>query len=331
MRGAIRALKPKKIEFFIGQTGIATEEMEEVKTVPTIEKSPFARKLREKFAVCVEVIPPKSISIERTLERVEILRARGVDVVNIPDGPRASMRMSPIALAAMIENRTKMETILHYTCRDRNILGMQSDLLGAHILGLRNFLIVTGDPPKLGDYPDATAVYDVDSVGLVKILTKFNNGKDIVGNPAGKPAAFHIGVGTNPGAINIQLEKERLEEKIKGGAEFILTQPVYSARVLDDFLSSVNIQDIPVLVGILPLASLKMAEFLTYEVPGMAVPEPIRDRLRNAGTKEAEKEIGIEVAREALKETRTVKAIKGVYIMLPAGGIETAFEIIKVL
>lgn len=331
MRSAIRALKPGKLQVFITAPEPGRKDEDMIKPVATIEKSPFARKLREKFVVSVEVNPPRGFAIDTVLKKVETLRAKGIDIVNIPDGPRASLRMSSIALAAVIENRTKMETLLHYTCRDRNILGMQSDLLGAHGLGLRNFLVVTGDPPKLGDYPDATAVFDIDAIGLVKILDKFNYGRDIVGNPIGYAAGFHIGVGANPGAINRELELQRLNAKLAAGAEFILTQPVYEAEKLDKFISDAGIGDIPVLIGILPLASLRAAEFLTNEVPGMGVPKEIRDRLAAAGSKEEEAEIGIDVAGRALKDSKNIKNVKGVYIMLPTGNIEAAFKIIEVL
>jgi homocysteine S-methyltransferase len=331
MRAAIRALKPGKLQVFVSMPEPEKKEADRIQPVATIEKSPFARKLREKFVVSVEVNPPRGFNIESVLKKVEVLRAKGIDLVNIPDGPRASLRMGSIALASIIESRTKMETLLHYTCRDRNILGMQSDLLGAHGLDLRNFLIITGDPPKLGDYPDATAVFDIDAIGLVKILDKFNHGRDIVGNPVGYAAGFHIGVGANPGALNIELEIQRLRDKLASGGEFILTQPVYEAKRLDDFLSRTGIDDTPVLVGILPLASLRMAEFLTNEVPGMEVPKYIRERLASASSKEEEAEIGIEVARNVLKDSKNIQNVKGVYIMLPTGAIEAAFKIIEVL
>jgi homocysteine S-methyltransferase len=332
MKNAIKALKPKELQFYTTQSVVVETKPEEkeIKPVRTVEKSPFARKLHEGFAVSVEINPPRGFSIEKILGNVELLRAKGIDVVNIPDGPRASMRMSPIALAAMLENRTKMETMLHYTCRDRNILGMQSDLMGAHTLGLRNFLIITGDPPKLGDYPDATAVFDVDAIGLVKILNKFNHGRDVVGNPVGKPASFHIGVGANPGAINREDELRKLKEKVEAGAEFILTQPVYDARLLEAFLQEAGIKDIPVVVGILPLVSSRMAEFLTNEVPGMSVPEKVREKLQQAAMPEQQKEIGIEVAREALKDSRGISAVRGVYIMLPSGSINSALQVLEV-
>lgn len=331
MRSAIRALKPGKLQVFVTEPEKEIKDTTQVQPVSTIEKSPFARKLRDKFVISVEVNPPRGFNIEGVLKKVETLRAKGIDIVNIPDGPRASLRMSSIALAAIIENRTKMETLLHYTCRDRNILGMQSDLLGAHGLGLRNFLVVTGDPPKLGDYPDATAVFDIDAIGLVKMLDKFNYGKDIVGNPVGYAAGFHIGVGANPGAINRDLELQRLKAKLESGAEFVLTQPVYEAEKLEQFISEVEIGDIPVLIGILPLTSFRAAEFLTNEVPGMEVPRDIRDRLSKAASKEEEAEIGIDVARHALKDSQSIKNVKGVYIMLPTGNIESAFKIMEIL
>jgi len=233
-------------------------------------------------------------------------------------------RMSPLALALLFKNEIGIEPILHYTCRDRNLLGMQSDILGAHAVGVRNILAVTGDPPKLGNYPHATAVYDVDSIGLVKMIRNLNRGLDIVGNPIAGSTAIHIGVGVNPGAANIDEEIRRFELKIEAGAEFCMTQPIFEVDRLFSFLDRTERFGTPALVGVLPLASLRSAEFLHNEVPGMQVPREIRDRLRDAGDHAAQ--VGVEIARETLARTRS--RVQGVYIMAPVGGADTALKVL---
>jgi homocysteine S-methyltransferase len=220
-----------------------------------------------------------------------------------------------------------IETILHYQCRDRNLIGIQSDLLGAHALGLRNILAVTGDPPKLGDYPYATAVFDVDSVGLVKILSRLNRGLDLAGNPLGPPMPFHIGVGANPGASDLEAEIRKFEKKVQAGAEFCLTQPVYEPQFLERFLSAIESFRIPVLVGILPLMSYRNAEFLHNEVPGMTVPAEVRELLRKAPSKERAQQVGIDIARDALKAARALA--DGAYLMPPFNRFELAVKVVE--
>jgi homocysteine S-methyltransferase len=222
-----------------------------------------------------------------------------------------------------------MEIILHYCCRDRNILGMQSDLLGAHALGIRNVLLVTGDPPKLGDYPFATAVFDVDSIGLVRIASNLNNGMDIIGNPLGQRTNFFIGVGANPGAIDMDTEIRRFEEKVKNGAQYCLTQPVFDLNLFERFVKRVEEFKIPIMVGILPLYSTRNAEFLHNEVPGMQIPDRIRDRMRQAATPEEQRAEGVRLAQEALKELAPMA--QGAYFMPPFGRVDLAAKVIEVL
>jgi homocysteine S-methyltransferase len=309
-----------------------TREKKERAALPEIrfsERSRFANALGKEFVVSVEVDPPKGLDPTKSLEAARLLKVHGVHVINIADGPRASARMSPMVFATLIERNVGIETLLHYCCRDRNLLGMQADLIGAHAAGLRNILIVTGDPPKLGDYPTATAVFDVDSIGLVRIVKDMNRGLDLAGNPLGGTTSFAIGVGANPGAMDIETEVRRFHEKAAAGAEFVLTQPVYEARLLEKFLDMTKGCDIPVLVGLLPLSNSKNAEFLHNEVPGMQIPQRIRDLLKNAASAEAARALGVEVAREALTECRDLPRVKGAYIMPSLGNYESALRVIE--
>jgi methionine synthase I (cobalamin-dependent)/5,10-methylenetetrahydrofolate reductase len=330
IRAAVRALRPVRVQV-TAEPPPLQEHPPAMEPVPTAEKSPLARKLRRKFVTSVELTPPRGPDISRALKAAATLKEFGVDCVNITDGPRATARMNPIAAAARIERDVGMETILHYTCRDRNILGMQSDIQGAHALGLRNILAVTGDPPKLGDYPDATAVYDVDSVGLVRMIRRLNCGQDLVGHPLGTQTEFHIGVGFNPGALNPELELERLRNKLNSGAEFVMTQPVFAVEKLEVFLRYAVECGCPVIVGILPLLSRRNAEFLHNEVPGMQIPDEIRARMAAAGDSEEARLEGIRIAREALLEARTLDGVRGVYIMPPFGRYPLALEVLQAL
>jgi homocysteine S-methyltransferase len=221
-----------------------------------------------------------------------------------------------------------IDVLLHYCCRDRNLLGMQSDLLGAHALGLRNLILITGDPPRLGDYPNATAVFDVDSIGLTKIVDHLNHGEDLAGNAIGAPTSFLIGVGVNPGATNLQEEVRRFRQKIKAGAEYGLTQPVFDGdrlRILMDLIADLAL---PVLVGIVPLTSYRNAEFYHNEVPGMNVPEEVRERMRRAGTGEQARREGVRIAREALEIASKIPRIQGAYVMPPFNRYEMALEVL---
>jgi homocysteine S-methyltransferase len=302
----------------------------EARPVARAEKSALAAKIAAGHFVCsVEISPPKSPDPSKALGRIERLRDAGVDAVNIPDGPRASARMSSLALAVLTSQRVGLDVILHYCCRDRNLLGMQSDLLGLGALGVRNVLIVTGDPPKLGDYPDATAVFDVDSIGLMQIANRLNHGQDLVGNAIDQPTALHLGVGANPSSVNLDEEIRRFEYKVEAGAEYVMTQPVYDVRVLETFVRRTEHCRIPILVGILPLRSYRNAEFLTNEVPGMEVPEAILDRLARAESADDARSVGIEIAREALLECMPM--VQGVYVMPPFGNVGSALEVLEVV
>ncbi len=322
--GVVRALGPSRTVIEVAKE---TESHPEQKAVPREEKSHLARSLGRKFVVSVEMDPPKGADPGPLLDRAQWLKENEVDFLNVADGPRASARMSALSFAVLLEQKVGVETILHYQCRDRNLIGIQSDLLGAYALGLRNILAVTGDPPKLGDYPNATAVFDVDSVGLVKILSHLNRGLDLAGNPLGPPMPLHVGVGANPGASDFEAEIRKFERKVEGGAEFCLTQPVYELKYLERFLSAISGSRIPVLVGILPLTSYRNAEFLHNEVPGMSVPAEVRELLKNAPSKERAQKVGIDIARDSLRAARDLT--EGAYLMPPFNRFELAVSVVE--
>ena len=297
--------------------------------IPREEKSPLARNMGKKFVVSVELDPPKGADPGRIIDRAQYCKENEIDAVNVADGPRASARMSAQSLCVLMQTKVGVDTILHYTCRDRNLLGIQSDLLGAYALGLRNILAITGDPPKLGDYPDATAVYDVDSIGLIRIMDHLNHGRDLAGNAIGPPLGIHIGCGADPSKPDLEKEVRRLEEKIKAGAEYVMTQPVYDPKTVETFLGMIRHLDVPVLIGILPLYSHKNAEFLHNEVPGMTIPEDIRERMRKAGSGEDAQAEGVRIAQEALLAVRDL--VQGAYVMPPFNKVDLAVRVIEVL
>ncbi|MFQ5511697.1 MAG: bifunctional homocysteine S-methyltransferase/methylenetetrahydrofolate reductase [Candidatus Krumholzibacteriia bacterium] len=326
MASAIRALRP--VHSDVTSHARPEVEREALPEVPFAERSAFSRALGREFVVSVEIDPPKGLDPTRSLEGARIMKEHGVHVINIADGPRASARMSPMTLATLMQREVGIETLLHYCCRDRNLLGMQADLIGANAIDLRNILIITGDPPKLGDYPSATAVFDVDSIGLVRIVKNLNQGLDLADNPLGAVTGFAIGVGANPGAMDLETEVRRFYQKVEAGAEFVLTQPVYEARLLEDFLDLARDADIPVLVGLLPLASYKNAEFLHNEVPGMQIPKGIRERMRKAPAGQKARAVGIEIARRALLDCKQLPRVQGAYIMPPFGRYDSVLKII---
>jgi homocysteine S-methyltransferase len=297
--------------------------------VPREEKSPLARRLGKKFVVSVELDPPRGADASGVIERAQYCRENEIDAVNVADGPRASARLSAQALCLMMQREVGIDTILHYTCRDRNLLGIQSDILGAYALGLRNILAITGDPPKLGDYPDATAVYDVDSIGLIRILDHLKHGCDLAGNLIGEALALHVGCGADPSKQDLEREVRRLEEKVEAGAEYVMTQPVYDPRTLESFLSLIRHIQVPILIGILPLFSHRNAEFLHNEVPGMSIPDEIRERMRKAGSGEAAQLEGVRIAQEALLAAKDL--VQGAYVMPPFNKVDLAVRVVSVL
>jgi homocysteine S-methyltransferase len=291
------------------------------------EKSRMSNALdRGTFVVSVELVPPRGYRAEALIEQARQLRIHGVDLVNIPDGPRATGRMSAIAAAVMVQQQSGIETILHYACRDRNMIGMQSDLLGAHAMGVRNLLIVTGDPPRVGDYPDATAVYEVDSIGLTNLATKLNSGQDIGGQPIGQATGFHIGVAANPGAFDVGHEVRRFEYKVQAGAEFAITQPVFDVPALLEFLDRIATVRIPVLAAITPLESFRHAEFMANEVPGVMVPQEIIDRMKAAEDERRAREEGLAIARETV--AAVADRVQGLQVTVASGALDTALEVL---
>jgi homocysteine S-methyltransferase len=282
---------------------------------------------RGTFTVSVELLPPRGYQSDALVEQARQLRIHGVDLVNIPDGPRASARMSALAAACLVQQQAGVETILHYACRDRNLLGMQSDLLGAHSMGVRNVLLITGDPTTVGDYPDATSVFDVDSIGLTNVVSRLNRGLDIGGQPIGPPTAFHIGVAANPAALNLDEEVRRFEYKVEAGAEFAVTQPVFDPDELRRFLGRIEHVRIPIVVGIMPFESLRHAEYMANEVPGVRVPPAVMDRLRRA---DVQGNVAIEGRAIATEIAAAVKpCVQGLQISASAGAIETALAVIQ--
>ena len=300
---------------------------------PAAERSEFAaRLLSGKFCISVELDPPREMDPQKSVDGAAFLKENGIDVINIADGPRAVARMNPSALAQLVQQDSGMESVVHFCCRDRNLLGMQMDLLGNHALGLHNILAVTGDPPKMGSYPDATAVFDIDSIGLISFLQMMNRGLDFSGRPMGGKTRFFVGAGCNPAHVDLELEIERYGRKVQAGAEFFFSQPIYDAQVLFDFLDATSEHShVPFLVGILPLASYKNAEFLHNEVPGMQVPDSIRERLRKAPTKKEQRQIGISVAQETLRMAKEHPRINGAYIYPPFGSYKAVLKVIEVL
>jgi homocysteine S-methyltransferase len=300
-----------------------------VEVVARPEKSRMANALsRSVFTVSVELVPPRGEDARKLVEQARQLRIHGVDLVNIPDGPRASARMSALAAAVIVQQQTGVETILHYACRDRNLLGMQSDLLGAHAMGIRNVLLITGDPPYAGDYPDATAVFDVDSIGLTNVVARLNQGLDIGGQPIGMPTAFHIGVAVNPCALDLEHEHRRFRYKIEAGAEFAITQPVFDVAALVSFLQRAQPQ-IPVLAALVPLESLRHAEFMANEVPGVSVSEAVVERMRRAEAAGRAAAEGLAIASEIAAELRP--HVHGIQISTAAGAIDSALGVMKAL
>ena len=321
--GVVRAMGPAREAVEVRET---TEPKPAREPVPRQQKSRLARALGRKFVVSVEMDPPRGADPGSFIEKAQWLKEHEVDYINVADGPRASARMSALSFALLLERHVQIEAILHYQCRDRNLIGIQADLLGAQALGLRNILAVTGDPPKLGDYPHATPVFDVDSVGLTRILSRMNVGQDLAANALGPALPFHIGVGANPGASDLDGEIEKFRRKVDAGADFCMTQPVYDPRYLERFLDAVAEFRLPTLVGILPLVSSRNAEFLHNEVPGMSVPDDVLSRLAEAPDKSAAQRVGIDVAREALRGARDLA--EGAYLMPPFNKFDLAVRVL---
>jgi len=297
-------------------------------TVPRDQKSHLARELAGgRFVIVVELAPPRGFQSAQVVERAKRLKTAAVDAINIPDGLRAGARLSALSLAVLIEQQAKIETILHYSCRDRNLLGIQSDLLGAHAMGLRNLLLITGDPGRVGDYPDATAVFDVDSIGLTNVVTRLNHGSDIGGQSIGAATAFHVGVSVNPCASNLDQELRRFDYKVEAGAEFVLTRPVFDAKAFEVFAKRIAHARLPIVAGVFPFESARNAEFMANEVPGVRVPDALLERMRQAEGPEGAAAEGMAIAREIARDLRGL--VQGVQVTTQSGDMDAAVEVIR--
>ena len=296
--------------------------------VPLAERSRWGAKIaRGELVTSVEIVPPKGVDPSSMLAQCRALKAAGVDAVNVPDGPRAQSRMGVLPSAILIEREVGLERGVHSCCRERDLRGMLSDIIGAHAAGLRNILIITGDPPKMGPYPEATAVFDIDSIGLTNLVYRLNQGLDPGNNPLGGATKWAIGVGVNPGATDKERELSRFAWKVDAGAEFAVTQPVFDARQLETFLKQVEQFKTPIVAGIWPLISLRNAEFLANEVPGVNVPEEVLQRMRKAQDKGKEAALaeGVAIARDMFK--RVKQMVQGVQVSAPFGKVEIALQV----
>ena len=310
-------------------TLVKTKPEATVPTLPLEQRTKLGGRIaRAEFVTLIEIVPPRGTQPVKEIEAARFLKSVGVDAINIPDSPRASARMSNQALATLMQQQVGIEPVLHYTCRDRNVLGIQSDLLGAEALGIRNLICITGDPPKMGNYPDATAVFDVDAIGLVNIVANLNKGLDLGGNPIGAATAFVIGVGANPGLPNIDEEVRRFHYKVEAGGEYAVTQPVFDLSLLEQFLRMIEDCRIPVVAGIWPLVSVRNAEFMQSEL-GVAVPDDIMKRMARASTAEAARAEGVAIAREMLLAVRSM--VQGAQISAPMGRYAAAMDVLEAL
>jgi len=297
--------------------------------IAVAQKSELGAKLAAgKFVAFVEILPPRGVDASKEIEGAKLCAAAGIDCINVPDGPRASARMSAQVTCQLIQEKAGIEAVNHFCCRDRNILGIQSELLGAHCAGVRNLICITGDPPRMGTYPDATAVFDVDAIGLVNIVNNLNQGLDIGGNPMGSQTALLIGVGANPGALNMEEEIRRFEWKVEAGAEYVVTQPVFDLKLLEEFLKRIEHVKIPVICGIWPLTSFRNAEFMVNELR-VPVPDDFMERMRRVDNAEKAREEGVAIAREMTARVRSM--VQGVQLSAPFGRYQMALDVAEAI
>jgi methionine synthase I (cobalamin-dependent)/5,10-methylenetetrahydrofolate reductase len=330
IRSEVRSLQPGRPAFSPAAVAsrAAAAPPPLVKTPPA-EKSGLGAKLAAgKFVSFVEIVPPKGVDASREIAGAKLCASRGIDVINVPDGPRASARLSAMVTCQILQREAGIECVLHFCCRDRNILSIQSELLGAHAAGVRNLICITGDPPRMGTYPDATAVFDVDSIGLCNIANNLNRGLDIGGNAMGSKTELLIGVGANPGALNIEDELRRLAWKAEAGAEYVVTQPVFDLKLLEHFLRRIEPFKLPVVCGIWPLTSFRNAEFMVNELR-VPVPDEYLERMRQAGSAEKARAEGVAIAREMVTCVRSM--VQGVQISAPASGYARAIEVAEAI
>jgi homocysteine S-methyltransferase len=328
----VKALSEALRDFGVERTGagrrVAVVEQTGRTEVPAEPISEFAQRLRAGFAVTVEVDLPRGNTIAQVVEAARRLKERGVHAIDISDGARARLRMHPIAAARIVQDEAGIEVVAHISCRDRNILGLQADLLGAAALGVKNILAVTGDPAQIGDYPEATSVFDTDSVGLVHVLSTMNRGEDLAGNPVGEPPGFLVGASFNPTAEDLDEEVEKLRRKVEAGAHAFWTQPVFEIGALENALERVGDDGVCILLGLMPLRSIRQAEFLHHEVPGIHIPEQVREKLATLSPEDGPK-YGVEVAQRLLVEAQPL--VGGAYIMPPASAPHLAGDVLEVI
>jgi methionine synthase I (cobalamin-dependent)/5,10-methylenetetrahydrofolate reductase len=328
--GDVRSLQPVQarpvIAVSVEEAGPATKRMTKV---PIPEKSQLGSKLAAgKFVAFVEILPPRGVDASKEVAGARLCKENGIDCINVPDGPRASARMSAQVTCQLIQQQAGIEAVLHFCCRDRNILSIQSELLGAHTMGIRNLICITGDPPRMGTYPDATAVFDVDAIGLTNIVNNLNHGMDIGGNPIGSQTALLIGVGANPGALNMEEEMRRFAWKMEAGAEYVVTQPVFDLDLLERFVQGTEQYNLPVIAGIWPLTSFRNAEFMVNELR-VPVPQPFMDRMRRADSAERARAEGILIGQEMAARVRGI--VQGVQLSAPFGRYEMAIQVAEAL
>jgi methionine synthase / methylenetetrahydrofolate reductase (NADH) len=323
-----RSLQPeqRKVSVTVGEPAAKVQALEKT---PVEKKSSLGAKLGQgRFVAFVELLPSRGVDYSREIEGARSCAAAGIDCINVPDGPRASARMSAQVTCQLIQREAGIEAVLHFCCRDRNILGIQSELLGAHAVGIRNLICITGDPPRMGAYPDATPVFDVDSIGLVTIVNNLNHGLDIGGNPIGSKTELVIGVGANPGAFNLDEELRRFDLKVQAGAEYVVTQPVFDLGLLETFLRRIEHTRIPVLAGIWPLTSYRNAEFMVNELR-VPVPPQLMERMRKSERADAARDEGVAIAREMVEKIRSM--VNGVQLSAPFGRYQMALSVAEAI
>jgi len=328
IRSEARSLQPgsRTLSVTVEQTRDRAQEMEKV---PVAQKSVLGGKLAAgRFVAFVEILPPRGVDASKEIQGAKECKAAGIDCINVPDGPRASARMSAHVTCQLIQEKAGIEAVMHFCCRDRNILSIQSELLGAHTVGVRNLICITGDPPRMGTYPDATAVFDVDAVGLARIANNLNHGLDLGGNPIGSQTALLIGVGANPGAINMDEELRKFDRKVEAGAEYVVTQPVFDIDLLEAFLKRIESYKLPVIAGVWPLTSFRNGEFMVNELR-VPVPAVYMERMRLAEDAESARAEGVAIAREMVQRVRPITA--GVQLSAPFGRYAMAIEVAEAI
>jgi homocysteine S-methyltransferase len=329
VRSEARSLQPGSPPVATARVDAPSARPQALPRIPMAVKSQLGAKLAAgKFVAFVEILPPRGVDASREIAGARLCAEHGIDCINVPDGPRASARLSAQVTCVLIQQQAGIEAVNHFCCRDRNILGIQSELLGAHTVGVRNLICITGDPPRMGTYPDATAVFDVDAIGLVNIANNLNQGLDIGGNPMGSQTALLLGVGANPGALNMDEEIRRFEWKVQAGAEYVVTQPVFDLDLLEAFLKRIEHVRIPVIAGIWPLTSYRNAEFMVNELR-VPVPEAFMERMRHADSAEKARQEGVAIAREMVRRVRPM--VQGVQLSAPFGRYQMAIEVAEAI